>query len=136
MKHGATFGLNTTLIKAHAFATFTAAYEMMPTYAPVLLDGRLNPLPHTLVVRPAGTGANLETLVADLDSLEETALVQLDTAWLERLRAILELARRVVDVTTVLLSFAVIAIIGNTIRLEIGNRREGHQDGDDAESPQ
>ena len=74
--------------------------------------------------RPAGTGANLETLVADLDSLEETALVQLDTAWLERLRAILELARRVVDVTTVLLSLAVIAIIGNTIRLEIGNRRE------------
>ena len=48
MKHGATFGLNTTLIKAHAFATFTAAYEMMPTYAPVLLDGGLNPLPHTL----------------------------------------------------------------------------------------
>ncbi len=87
-----------------------------------LLDD--NPLPHALVVRPAGTGANLETLVADLDSLEETALVQLDTAWLERLRAILELARRVVDVTTVLLSLAVIAIIGNTIRLEIGNRRE------------
>ena len=87
-----------------------------------LLDD--NPLPHALVVRPAGTGANLETLVADLDSLEETALVQLDTAWLERLRAILELARRVVDVTTVLLSLAVIVIIGNTIRLEIGNRRE------------
>ena len=29
-----------------------------------------------------------------------------------------------VDVTTVLLSMAVIVIIGNTIRLEIGNRRE------------
>ena len=83
-----------------------------------------NPLPHTLVVRPASAGADLETLVADLNALQETALVQLDTAWLERLRAILELARRVVDVTTVLLSLAVIAIIGNTIRLEISNRRE------------
>lgn len=48
MKHGARFGLNTTLIKAQAFATFPSVYEMMPTYAPVLLDGGLKPLPHTL----------------------------------------------------------------------------------------
>ena len=48
MKHGARFGLNTTLIKAYAFATFPSAYEMMPTYAPVLLDGELKPLSHTL----------------------------------------------------------------------------------------
>ena len=48
MKHGACFGLNTTLVKAQAFATFPSVYEMMPTYAPVLLDGRLNPLPYTL----------------------------------------------------------------------------------------
>ncbi len=48
MKHGARFGLNTTLIKAQAFATFPSVYEMMPTYAPVLLDDGLTPLPHTL----------------------------------------------------------------------------------------
>jgi len=83
-----------------------------------------NPLPHAVIVRPADTGADLDRLVRELDSLEETALVQLDTEWLERLRAILELARRVVDVTTVLLGLAVIVVIGNTIRLEIGNRRE------------
>jgi len=83
-----------------------------------------NPLPHAVIVRPAGTGADLDLLVRELDALEETALVQLDTEWLERLRAILELARRVVDVTTVLLALAVIVVIGNTIRLEIGNRRE------------
>ena len=83
-----------------------------------------NPLPHALIVRPAGTGADLDRLVEELDALEETALVQLDTEWLERLRAILDLARRVVDVTTVLLGLAVIVVIGNTIRLEIGNRRE------------
>ena len=83
-----------------------------------------NPLPHALIVRPAGTGTDLDRLVEDLDALEETALVQLDTEWLERLRAILDLARRVVDVTTVLLGLAVIVVIGNTIRLEIGSRRE------------
>lgn len=48
MKHGARFGLNTTLIKAQAFATFPSVYEMMPTYEPVLLDGGLSPLPYTL----------------------------------------------------------------------------------------
>ena len=48
MKHGARFGLNTTLIKAQAFATFPSVYELLPTYAPVLLDGGLNPLPYTL----------------------------------------------------------------------------------------
>ena len=83
-----------------------------------------NPLPHALIVRPASAGTDLDRLVEDLDALEETALVQLDTEWLERLRAILDLARRVVDGTTVLLGLAVIVVIGNTIRLEIGNRRE------------
>ena len=48
MIHGARFGLNTTLIKAQTFATFPSVYEMMPTYAPILLDGELKPLPHTL----------------------------------------------------------------------------------------
>ena len=83
-----------------------------------------NPLPHAIIVRPASADADLDLLAGDLDALEETALVQLDTEWLERLRAILELARRVVDVTTALLGLAVIVVIGNTIRLEIGNRRE------------
>ena len=48
MKHGAKFGLNTSLIKAHAFASFRAGYEMLPIYTPVLLDHELQPLSHTL----------------------------------------------------------------------------------------
>ena len=48
LQHGARFGLNTTLMKAQAFATFPSVYELLPTYAPVLLDGTLSPLPHTL----------------------------------------------------------------------------------------
>ncbi len=84
-----------------------------------------NPLPHALVVRPAeGTRSDVETLAGALDAMQETALVQLDTAWVERLRSMLELARRVVDIATVLLALAVIVVIGNTIRLEINNRRD------------
>jgi cell division transport system permease protein len=83
-----------------------------------------NPLPHALVVRPdGGAQGNVAALARALDAMDETALVQLDTEWVERLRSILELARRLADIATVLLSLAVIVVIGNTIRLEINNRR-------------
>jgi cell division transport system permease protein len=82
-----------------------------------------NPLPHTLVVRPAsGATGNLEALAADLRKLPEVMLVQLDTAWVARLRAMLALAGRVLDAVTVLLGLGVVLVIGNTIRLEINSR--------------
>ena len=84
-----------------------------------------NPLPHALVVRPAGgTRGDVEALARDLDEMQQTALVQLDTAWGDRLRSLAELANRAVGIATVLLSLAVVVVIGNTIRLEINNRRE------------
>jgi len=83
-----------------------------------------NPLPHALVVRPAsGAHGDVEALAAWLSELGDTDLVQLDTAWLDRLRSILELAMRLVDIATVMLALAVVVVIGNTIRLEINNRR-------------
>lgn len=85
------------------------------------LDG--NPLPHTLVVRPAsGVAGDVEALAAAIGALPETDLVQLDTAWVTRLRAMLALAGRVVDLATLLLGLAVAIVVGNTIRLEINNR--------------
>ena len=86
------------------------------------LDG--NPLPHTLVVRPAsGIAADVEgARQRDGDALPETELVQVDTAWVARLRAMLALAGRLVDFATVLLGLAVAIVVGNTIRLEINNR--------------
>jgi cell division transport system permease protein len=85
------------------------------------LDG--NPLPHTLVVRPAsGIAADVEALAAAIAEVPETELVQVDTAWVARLRAMLALVARLVDVATVLLALAVAIVVGNTIRLEINNR--------------
>lgn len=84
-----------------------------------------NPLPHALVVRPASTDkADVEALAGLLSLMPETDLVQLDTAWVERLSGMLDLARRVVDMAAILLGLAVILVIGNTIRLEINNHRE------------
>ncbi len=83
-----------------------------------------NPLPHALVVRPeSGPDSDVAALAAALADMAETELVQIDTAWVERLRAILTLSGRVVDIATLLLAAAVALVIGNTIRLEINNRR-------------
>ena len=85
------------------------------------LDG--NPLPHTLVVRPAsGIASDVEALAKAMEALPEAELVQVDTAWVTRLRAMLALAERLVDFATVLLGLAVAIVVGNTIRLEINNR--------------
>jgi len=83
-----------------------------------------NPLPHTLIVRPAVASRDEVQVLADaLAALPETDVVQVDTAWVERLRSILVLVGRFVDLSTVLLALAVVLVIGNTIRLEINNRR-------------
>jgi cell division transport system permease protein len=83
-----------------------------------------NPLPHVIKVRPKRESLDrIDELADTLSALEETDFVQLDRLWIERLQAILRLGRRVVDIVTVLLAAAVALVIGNTIRLEINNRR-------------
>jgi cell division transport system permease protein len=53
----------------------------------------------------------------------EVELVQVDSEWVQRLNAILDLLRGVVTGAALLLGVGVLAIIGNTVRLEIFNRR-------------
>ncbi len=86
-----------------------------------------NPLPHALIVRPraeSATAAHLEELAKDIRALPSVELVQLDTEWVNRLQAILEAIRRGVLLTAAFLAIGVMAIVGNTIRLDIQNRRQ------------
>jgi cell division transport system permease protein len=86
-----------------------------------------NPLPFVLIVLPAGDSldpAAASALRERFSKLPETALAQLDLQWVQRLAAILDIARRVILIIGVLLALAVMLVIGNTIRLEIQNRRE------------
>ncbi len=86
-----------------------------------------NPLPHVAVITPADTASNaaaIEALSAELRALPDVDLVQVDTAWVQRYLAILDGLRRVVGLIAVLLGFGVIVIVGNTIRLDIQNRRD------------
>lgn len=84
-----------------------------------------NPLPHTLVVRPgsANTEAMVLLLNEELSNLPETDFVQVDTEWVQRFLAILEIVQRAVTIGSLLLGAAIVVIIGNTIRLDIQNRR-------------
>jgi cell division transport system permease protein len=85
-----------------------------------------NPLPNMLHVRPAADAAapaDLEALRHYLAAWPEVDLVQVDSEWVLRFNAILELLRRVLGIAAILLGAGVLAVIGNTIRLEIQGRR-------------
>ena len=86
-----------------------------------------NPLPHAIVLRPGpdyASSAHLASLAADLQKMPSVDVVQLDTAWVERLDAILEGIRRGILLTAGLLAVGILVIVGNTIRLDIQNRRD------------
>jgi cell division transport system permease protein len=86
-----------------------------------------NPLPHALVVRPAAEfrePALVENLTAELRKIDGVDLVQLDTAWVSRFNAILDVVRRVVLLAAGLFALGILVIVGNTIRLDIENRRD------------
>jgi cell division transport system permease protein len=85
-----------------------------------------NPLPNTLIVTPtlaASTPEGTTILKTSIGSLPEVEVVQLDTEWVQRLNAMLEVMRRVVWLTGALLGLSVVLVVGNTIRLDILNRR-------------
>ena len=85
-----------------------------------------NPLPHVLHVRPrveASSAAALEALRHYFAAWPEVDLVQVDSEWVMRFNAILEVLRRVLLLAGVLFGLGVLAVVGNTIRLEIQARR-------------
>ena len=85
-----------------------------------------NPLPHTLVVRPSDVNTELSMGLLDeeLGNLPEADFVQVDTEWVQRFHAMLDIMQRAIAMGASLLGAAIIVIIGNTIRLDIQSRRE------------
>jgi cell division transport system permease protein len=95
---------------------FGAALDQLPD----------NPLPHTLIVRPGpgNTSDSMVLLQEELANLPEAELVQVDTEWVQRFHAILDIVRQAIAIGAALLGIAIVVIIGNTVRLDIENRRE------------
>jgi cell division transport system permease protein len=85
-----------------------------------------NPLPDTLIVTPslmASTPEGTEHLRAAIAAIPDVQSVQVDTEWIKRLHAILDILRQVVLITGGLLAMGIVLIVSNTIRLDILNRR-------------
>jgi cell division transport system permease protein len=85
-----------------------------------------NPLPHVLHVRPRGSASTanaLEALRGYFSAWPEVELVQVDSQWVQRFNAILGVLRLLLLMAAALLGVGVLAVIGNTIRLEIAGRR-------------
>ena len=86
-----------------------------------------NPLPAVIDVIPAvgvTTPAQLEALYTRLKALPGIEDARLDMQWVSRLYALLDLAAKLTHGLMVLLSVAVVFIIGNTLRLVIHKRHE------------
>ena len=86
-----------------------------------------NPLPPTLILTPiaeAKQAAELDQLVDKFRTYPKVDLVQLDMQWLQRLQAMTNIIRRAITMIGVMLAASVLLVIGNSIRLDIENRRE------------
>jgi len=102
-------------------------FESMSGFGDALQALKDNPLPYAITLRPAplfDSPAAVESLAGELKTFPEVDIVQADTEWVRRLDAILDALAQVVKVAAVLLGLGVVAIVGNTIRLDIANRRE------------
>jgi cell division transport system permease protein len=85
-----------------------------------------NPLPIVLQVLPKNSledKEGLESLLKNFQQSPEVDIAQMDLQWVERLQSILAVARLFATLLNVMLGGAVLFIIGNTIRLELHNRR-------------
>ena len=85
-----------------------------------------NPLPHHITVRPARDAsgpAEVESLRRYFSAFPEVEIVQLDLDWVRRLHSLLDVLKRSLWVVMAVLGLGVLAVIGNTIRLEIQHRR-------------
>lgn len=104
-----------------------AQFTQLSGFGDALKLLKKNPLPIVLNIQPAVDPQRpykMTQLVNELKKHKEVELAQLDMQWVKRLFSILELAQKGVWIIGSLLALAVLLIIGNTIRLDIQNRRE------------
>ena len=93
-----------------------------------LLEGLpSNPLPPSLVVTPikqAKQSTSLNKLKSEFEKIAQVEYVQVDMQWLQRLQAITNIIRRSIFAIGIMLGLSVLLVVGNSIRLDIENRRD------------
>jgi cell division transport system permease protein len=101
-----------------------AALRRSPQLGEVVSALRQNPLPDAVVVTLASTdGAAADRLAATARQFSKVSHVQSDAAWARRLDALLALGRSAVALLAGLLGIGLVAVVFNTIRLQIVTQR-------------
>lgn len=105
------------------------SFKQISGFAETLETLEENPLPHVLIITPRLTllgdlDLDVETFARKLRSYPEVDNVQIDIEWVQKLRTILNITDRIIWVVSLLLGTTVLLVIGNTIRLDIENRKE------------
>lgn len=120
--------IKTQLGKHTEIATFTfvpketALKQLMETTDNPALIASLNqnPLPDAFFITPKSLQQEaMAALKTSLQTLDGVAEVVLDSAWVNRLNSILSIGSKAVWIFGGLLGFALIAVISNTIRMQI-----------------
>ena len=102
-------------------------FRALSGFADVLSHLQQNPLPVVIEILPSAewsTPDKAELLLQRLQKLPAVEQAQLDLEWVQRLNALLAVAQQAALGLVLLLSAGVLLIIGNTVRLEIENRRD------------
>lgn len=88
-----------------------------------------NPLPDSYVMKLEGVNsapdaARIDALVEQMGALAQVDTVQVDSAWVKRLAALLGILRLALLLLAITLGVVVIAVVFNTIRLQVLTQRE------------
>lgn len=88
-----------------------------------------NPLPDAYVLKLAGleqaaSVSRVETIAAQMKALPGVEFVQIDSAWVKRLAALLQILQVVLLVVATALGLAVVAVVFNTVRLQVLSQKE------------
>jgi cell division transport system permease protein len=88
-----------------------------------------NPLPDAYVLKLAGfhdapDAARIDIIAADLKALPGVDTVQVDSEWVKRLAALLGILRLVLMFLAATLAVVVVAVVFNTVRLQVLTQRE------------
>jgi cell division transport system permease protein len=79
-----------------------------------------NPLPDAFFIEPKQLDAeSIDKLISNLSKLDGVEELLVDGAWVKRLNYLLALGKKAMLIITSLLVFALVAVIGNTIRMQI-----------------
>ncbi len=115
-------------ILGHQFVSKETALQQLQQrsgFANVATSLERNPLPDAFILHLQNEGAeSMRQLQAELQGWPEIEYVQFDSVWIERLDALLKLGRFSVLLLATILSIAIIAIMFNTIRLQILTKRD------------